>query len=73
VGQHWVTRFLTRHPEFAITTQKPIAVERKIVEEIDVIEAHFERFRDAKVQHGVADEDCWNFDETGFRMGVERH
>lgn len=73
IGLHWVTRFIQRHFKFTVIIQKPLAVERKVAEEIGVIEAYFERFRDIKAQHGVADEDCWNFDETGFQISVGRH
>ena len=58
VGQHWVSRFLARHPEFEIATQKPLAVERHVAEEIEVIQEHFDRFRKIKAEYGIADDDC---------------
>ena len=33
---------------------------------------HFEEYRVARLERGIVDEDTWNMDETGFRIGCGR-
>ena len=35
-----------------------------------LIRAWFKRVLDIKIQYGILNDDTWNFDETGFQMGV---
>ncbi|ERF72127.1 hypothetical protein EPUS_02918 [Endocarpon pusillum Z07020] len=70
VGEHWVKRFLNRHPELHKAKQKPLELERKLAHDPDLISNWFERFRALREAYGVFDDDIWNFDETGFRIGV---
>jgi hypothetical protein len=35
-----------------------------------LIQGWFKCIQDIKIQYGTLDEDSWNFDETGFQMGV---
>jgi hypothetical protein len=50
--------------------QKPIELKRKLAHNPAVIQNWFERFQALRTQYGVLDEDIWNFDETGFRIGI---
>ena len=70
VSHMWSLRFLQRHPEYYIRKQKPLASERAHAHDTSEFQAHFMRFKDAKDKKGILDKDVWNFDETGFRIGV---
>jgi hypothetical protein len=72
VGEHWSHRFLLRHPELHKMKQKPIELARKIAHDPVLIGNWFNRFQALVDEFGVAKEDIWNFDETGFRIGVGR-
>jgi hypothetical protein len=51
---------------------KPLAIERKAQHHPDDIRAHFQRFQETIERFGVQKDDLYNFDETGFRIGVGR-
>jgi len=52
--------------------QKPIELERKIAHDPVLLRDWFSRFYALREEFGVAKEDIWNYDETGFRIGVGR-
>ena len=54
-----------------IQTSKPLANERRWSHDIDKLKAWFERYKDARETFGIAKEDIWNYDETGFQVEVE--
>jgi len=70
VSKEWATRWLTRNTEWFKTIRaKTISAERKAVHDREDIEAHFRDFRYALGEWGVCQEDVYNMDETGFRVG----
>jgi hypothetical protein len=72
VGQHWVSRFLKRHPEYTLKRQKVLDLERKRAEPYENLEKWFQLLQDVITDLGINTDDIWNFDETGFRIGVGR-
>ncbi len=60
---------LDRHPEYFKRKQKPLAVERKNAHNLKDMEEYFETFLKLVERFGLAPEDMWNIDETGFRIG----
>lgn len=50
--------------------QKSIELVRKLAHDPAVLLNWFQRFEALRTQFGVCNEDIWNFDETGFRIGV---
>jgi hypothetical protein len=48
---------------------KPLYAERKVVYEEEDIIAYFRRFEAAKAEFNIKDENIWNTDETGWRIG----
>ena len=72
VLSNWAKRWLTRHRDIKVKPQKPLAAERKEAHSPEEIRAHFRRFREAREKYGVLDEDIYNVDETGFRIGCGR-
>jgi hypothetical protein len=72
VGRHCVSRFLKRHPEYTLKRQKVLDLERKRAESYENLENWFQLFQDIITSFGINSDDIWNFDETGFRIGVGR-
>lgn len=68
VVPHWTHRYLDRHPEYFKRKQNPLAVERNNAHNLEDME-YFESFRKLVEWFGLAPEDMWNMDETGFRIG----
>ena len=69
VGQHWVSRFVTRH-KYSVVPQKVLDADRQAAENQDVITSWFEALHKVIAEYGIVPEDIWNMDETGFRIGV---
>ena len=69
VGQHWVSRFITRHKD-SVVPQKVLDADRQAAENQDVITSWFEALHKVIAEYGIVPEDIWNMDETGFRIGV---
>ena len=69
VGNHWVSRFITRH-EYTVVPQKVLDADRQAAEDQDVIALWFEALHKVIADYGIVSEDIWNMDETGFRIGV---
>jgi len=70
VGRHWVSRFNTRTKEIKLRRSRPYDRQRALNEDRRVIEPWFELVRLTKEKYGIPDEDTYNFDETGFMMGM---
>jgi hypothetical protein len=70
LGQHWVQRFITRYPELKTQYNRKYDYQRAKCEDPEVIRAWFRLVQNTIAKYGVVDEDIYNFDETGFQMGV---
>ena len=70
VGAHWTARFLQRHTQYVVRKQKPLATGRKNAHKPETFQTRFEDYRIAKAEKWIHNEDIYNFDETGFRVGV---
>ena len=70
VGQCWVSRFIKRHDDLQSKYNRKYDYQRAKREDLILIRAWFKRVQDTKIQYGILDEDVWNFDETGYQMGV---
>jgi DDE superfamily endonuclease/Tc5 transposase DNA-binding domain/helix-turn-helix, Psq domain len=73
VGEHWVTRFLDRHPEIKKMKQKAI--------ELDLLQAandrqsftkFYEAYKEQIDKYHITPSHIWNMDEMGLRVGVGR-
>ena len=66
----WATRWMTRNQSWFRTIRaKTLAAERKAVHNIEDFNNHFRDFQCAIVEFGIAQDDIYNMDETGFRIG----
>lgn len=72
VSHMWPKRFLKHHPQYLKQRQKPLAVNRKQSHSLETFTAYFEAYKLTRDSLGVADEDIWNMNKTGIRMGVEK-
>jgi len=72
VGEYWSHRFNLRHLELHKMRQKPIKLTRKAAYDPMLIADWFRRFAALRNKFRVANEDIWNFDKTGFQIGVGR-
>ena len=70
VGECWVQRFLRRHPELKTKYCRKYDYQRALCENPKLLQTWFDRIRDEIAKHGISEEDIYNFDETGFQMGV---
>jgi len=69
VGKNWVDRFIKRTPELRTRWSRPYDHQRAVCEDAATIRPWFTLVQNMKAKHGIADEDIWNFDESGFIMG----
>ena len=70
VGTKWVANFVKRHPELSSVYNRKFDIQRAEVEDPKLISLWFKLVEDTITKYGVLDEDIFNFDETGFQMGV---
>jgi hypothetical protein len=70
VGECWVPRLITRRPEIRSQLTRPRDYRRILCSDPAVIEPWFGLVANVKAKYGILDEDTYNFDETGFQIGV---
>jgi hypothetical protein len=69
LGHDWVLRFLAANPDIEKCIQKPKDKKRIDVQKREQIEKIFQKIKKVRDEKGILPSDCWNFDETGFRIG----
>jgi DDE superfamily endonuclease len=70
VGPRWARNFVRRRPELRTRFQRKYDYQRAKCEDPEVIRGWFELVRNTITKYRICDEDIYNFDETGFMMGV---
>ena len=70
VGKNWVSRFIQSQPELQTKWSRRFNSQRACCEDPSVITAWFKLVEETRQTYGVLDQDIYNFDETGFAMGV---
>jgi hypothetical protein len=70
IGKNWVTEFTKRRPEVKTRFARKINRQRALCEDPRIIGQWFDELQKTKEQWGIQDEDIYNFDETGFAMGL---
>jgi hypothetical protein len=70
VGQLWAHRFVERYPDLRKCWARRYDYQRAKCEDPKVIGEWFALVRNVKAKYGIVDDDIYNFDETGFMMGV---
>ena len=70
VGVKWVANFVKRHSELLSVYNRKFDIQRAEVQDPKLVGAWFKLVRDTIAKYGVVEEDIFNFDETGFQIGV---
>jgi hypothetical protein len=69
VGKNWVTNFIKRHSTLRTMYDRKLDYKRAKCEDPNIIKLWFTLVAGLQAKYGIID-DVWNFDETGFQMGV---
>ena len=70
VGENWVLNYVKRHPELSTRFSRRYNYERAKCEDPKIIHEWFDRVQCMILQYGIDPDDIYNFDETGFAMGL---
>ncbi|EED15263.1 transposon, putative [Talaromyces stipitatus ATCC 10500] len=70
VGENWVYNLVKRRPEIESKFSRNYNYERAKCEDPKIIQEYFDRVREVILEYGILQEDIYNFDETGFAMGL---
>jgi hypothetical protein len=72
VGKCWTDRFVARRLELRTCFSRAYDYQRALQEDPHVLDAWFRLVADMCAKYGIQDCDFYNFDETGFLMGMIR-
>jgi hypothetical protein len=72
VGENWPDRFVARRPEIKTRFNRVYDYQRGLCEDPAIIEPWFRLVANMRAKYGILDCDFYNFDETGFMMGMIR-
>jgi predicted HTH domain antitoxin len=70
VGKNWVTNLIKRRTELQSRYSRRYNHDRAKCEDIRIIKDWFKILENTITEHGILSEDIYNFDETGFAMGL---
>lgn len=69
VGDNWPYRFIKKHPQYFKRRMQAMDPKRTDAERISDLRTWFGELDIIIEAHGIQDEDIYNMDETGFRLG----
>ena len=72
VGKCWTDRFIARRPELCTRFSRAYDYQRALQEDPHVLDAWFRLVVNIRAKFSIQDSDFYNFDETGFMMGIVR-
>jgi hypothetical protein len=70
VGKRWAINFVKRQPELQTRSFRKYDYRRAQCEDPTTIRNWFRLVENTIAKYGIRSDDIWNFDETGFIMGV---
>src|SRR6478736_5708502 len=70
VGKRWAHNFVKRQPELKTRLFRKYDYQRAKCEDPTIIRGWFRLVQNTIAKYGIRSDDIWNFDETGFMMGV---
>lgn len=70
VGKNWATNFVNRQDSIRTMYNRKYDYQRAKCEDLVLIQGWFNLVRNLVAKYGILEEDIYNFDETGFQMGV---
>jgi hypothetical protein len=69
-GDKWAYRFIRRRSEIKSQVSRPRDYRRVLCSNPAVISPWFDLVHNVKAKYGILDKDTYNFDKTGFQIGV---
>jgi hypothetical protein len=70
IGKNWVSTFTNRREEIKTRYARRYNHSRAQCEDPKIIKGWFDSLQRIQMQYGISHEDIYNFDETGFAMGL---
>jgi RecB family endonuclease NucS len=70
VCTNWPSTFVKRQAELTVKFNRKYDYKRTLCEDLEVIQSWFRLVENTKAKYGILDKDTYNFDESGFMMGV---
>jgi hypothetical protein len=70
VGKNWTSNFIGRHSELQTRFTQKYEYQRALCEDSNLIRGWFRLVQNTITKYGIDAADIFNFDETGFVMGV---
>ena len=70
VGKLWAKRFVKEHKELKTRFSRGYDFQRALCEDPVALKKWFHLVANMRDKYGITDPDFYNFDETGFAMGV---
>ncbi|RKK08425.1 hypothetical protein BFJ68_g18388 [Fusarium oxysporum] len=70
VGKRWAHNFVKRQPELKTRLFRRYDYQRAKCEDPTIIRGWFRLVQNTIVKYSIRSDDIWNFDETGFMMGL---
>jgi hypothetical protein len=70
VGKQWVYNYVQRNPTIQSKYTRKYDYQRALCEDPTTIRGWFHLVRNTIAKYGILEEDIYNFDETGFQIGV---
>ncbi|KAK6221468.1 putative transposase [Colletotrichum tabaci] len=73
VGPRWAENFVRRQPQLKTRFRRGIDYQRALAEDPAIVQAWFALVRNTIAKYEIHDDDIYNFDDTGFLMGMLSH
>jgi hypothetical protein len=70
VGKNWAYNFIKRQPDLKTSRFRRYDYQRAKCEDLTIIRGWFRLIENTIAKYGIRSDDIWNFDETGFMMGM---
>jgi hypothetical protein len=70
VGEKWVYNYVDRHPKLSTRFSRRYNYERAKCEDPKMVQEWFNLVQRTILENGIDPDDIYNFDETGFAMGL---
>jgi hypothetical protein len=70
VGQNWAYKYVKRREALKTRFSRRYNAQRALCEDPEVIKEWFLQYAKKIAEYGILDDDIYNFDETGFAMGI---
>ena len=70
IGKNWVSRFINSQSELQTKWNRKFHSQRARCEDPVAIAAWFKLVEQTRQAYGIQDVDIYNFDETGFMIGI---